>query len=143
MKLKKFIMNYWGDIFFLLSYPLIPMPFVRHWRTLGIRYVSETFVLCLVIAHIIFTVFAFIWVLFAFKNKHKLALRHLQYPLYCLLAAAYMLVYVLYTDSLFLFDSAERIFLAIALARFGFWFNERRGAKKAGSTPDQSPKETP
>ena len=140
MKLKKFIMNYWGDIFFLLVHPLLYS--IRNYTFFDGWYVNDNSILCFFIVCATFTVLAFMWVAF-FWNSRRRVLRDLQYPLYCLLAATYLLVYYLDNHSYFLYQLTDRIFIAIALARFGFWFNERRGAKKADSTPDQSPTETP
>jgi len=125
MKLKNILANYWGDILFLLTYPLLYDMNSHH---LGWWYVDETSFLYLFIAFAVFAVFSFVWVA-AFWKKRRRALRDLQYPLYCLTSALYVMVYYVASSSFSLFRWIDRLFIPLALARFGLWLNERRNAK--------------
>jgi len=138
MKLKKFIVNYWGDIIFLLIHPLAISINNRYFR---MRPMRIPLTLHLAIAYAILTTVALIW-LVVFLKKRKRTLRDLQYPLYFPMAGLCMSLYHLGFRSIYvytLFTSIERLFVVLIAVRLGLWLKKWHEAKKTQASPENEP----
>ena len=132
MKFTKFIVNYWGDIFFLLFHPFaLYIDHLFHsWRFMKMPLTRNV-----ILVYVLFTGISLIWVA-AFRKKRKRVLRVVQYPLYFIFTTSAMLIYYFFFGyhpflAGNLFNLAMWLFVGLAIVRFCYWLNKRQ-ARKAG-----------